>query len=493
MMDYQNNKNSKDDDSNNINNKDEKDKNDIIYTNPEISLEKIQLFNSYNIPFLRLVDNNFRNCKNYDFCKSLSSSNESSMNSNISYIEREKDEDLFFNEENITKTEPLINEDDNTINKNDSNKKNESNNKKKEKKSENAYEFLYFKGRLNVRRQKDTDKNKTEANKKKVDNETNTVKNNNMIDQYNSDSNFIKENDLKDYYFKKREKKNIFIQLNSRNGILHKKKKINNNNNNNNNTQLNNNSFNNNEEFCDINNFINNKEFLKDIKQNNLYDSCYVEIPTLQKKITFDENINNDIYNYLFNFNCFTLNVLNFYNHNISVTNVFYNIFKVGLCLHPLCYVNSFKNFSLLYNYLINTNLSLFILIRSLNILKNDKINKIIYSLIFGEQINECFLHKILSNELKDPYFYAYFFDAHKKMNINKNTNDDMEFEDIYTSSINYLLPEYNKEEEASYLNLINKYYKNMVTKILPCSKENGKGEQGEKEDKRIVSEEKKE
>ncbi|CRH00946.1 conserved Plasmodium protein, unknown function [Plasmodium relictum] len=409
-------KNNENEKSNDEEQKDRNDKKEYAF---DLSSDKLRNIHWDSVPFLTLVNDNFKSCKNFDFCKSLPSSNESSINSSLSYTENKKAEKNYYNT-------------------------------KKEKISDNNYEFLYFKGRSNEKKENNLEKNNIEETKNSSNSENINLKK--KMEKNNKDMNFIKENELEDYYFKKRTRK-IFIQLNSRNGILHKKKKKKNQNTNNCSF------FKHDEDMFEIKKLTNNSNIINEMKKNNLYDICHVEIPTLQKKITFDENVNNDIFNYLFNFNCFTLNMLNFYNGKLSITNIFYNIFKVGLYFHPLCYVNSFKNFSLLYNYIMNISLSLFILIRSLNILKNDKINKIIYSLIFDEHINAYFLHRILSNELDEPYFYNYFFDTHKKTNVNKTISDDIEFEYIYSSSIDYLLPEYNKEEENAYLNLINNYY----------------------------------
>ncbi|VWU48678.1 conserved protein, unknown function, partial [Hepatocystis sp. ex Piliocolobus tephrosceles] len=329
-------------------------------------------------------------------------------------------------------------------------------------------------------------------------NSSSTKYGSNLYDSNKSEVNIIKNSSLQNMYFRKRPKKNIYIQLNSTNGILHKKKKkyINESNSSNNESDSNsdNNSIksenekknkdnkNNNiinyltedYEIDELKKIIKNKYIFNKIKKKKkIFNQCHIEIPTLQKEITFDENINNDIYNYLFEFNLFTSNVSKYYNNSITVSKIFYHIFKVALFLHPLCYVNSFKNFTLLHNYIINTKLLLLILMRSLNILKNKKITNVVYSLIFGEYTNVQFLYTILSNDLKDPYFYSYFFETHKKINININPNNDNEYENVYCSSINNIMPLYNKQEESLYLELINMYYDQNGDYMKQCEEEN--------------------
>ncbi|SBT77733.1 conserved Plasmodium protein, unknown function [Plasmodium ovale] len=465
-----------------------------------------------NVPFLRLIDGSLKNCKNFDFCKSLSSSNESSVNSNMSYSESREGEHPEV--ETTPGGRQLVEEnacgDHVYSKKNDENSVNIKNNncKKKGKKGDNTYEFLYFRGRSNLKKEKSIDgkSNQQGYNKNGVDGEegeVDTVASAQAASRH-KDSSLIRENELNNGYFRKRRKRKIYIQLSATSGILHRKrsgkaaaeeatakeaaaeeatakeataeeatakeaaaeeatakeaaakeatakeaaaKEA---------TAV---EETNGGDPYELQRLIMDENFLKKMREGKIGEKCRVEIPTLQKKITFDENVKNDIYKYIFNFNLFTNNILKYYGHKLSIMNVYYNIFKVTLYFHPLCYVNSFKNFSLLYNFLINTTLSLFILIRSLNILKNKKINKVIYSLIFEENINIHFLHYILTNEFKDPYFYNYFFDSYKKINFDAYPKNDTEFENFYSLSIEELLPEYNKDEETVFLSLINGYY----------------------------------
>ncbi|ANQ09259.1 Uncharacterized protein PCOAH_00034930 [Plasmodium coatneyi] len=409
---------------------------------------------SNRVPFIKIFDNNLNNVKNFHFCKNLSSSNASSVNSNVSNVEMDKaataepQEEASIQAEGSIQTEVPTQEEPPT------------NTKKSGKKGDNTYEFLYFRGRKSSNKEKAAEDKPPEGGEegKDVDSEGN-AQGKVEKDGEKGDDQLIKENELKDSYFKKRKKKKIFIQMTSTNGVLHKKRRG---------KTSNGNGFSNGntngypgveDELGEAQQLMQGGAFWEEVQKNNLTHLCHVEIPTLQKKITFDDNATSDLYNYLFNFNSFTKKVLNHYQNKMSVTNVYYKIFKLGLLLHPLCYVNSFKNFSILYNYLINTTLSLFMLIRSLSILKNDKLNQIVYSLIFGEYINVQFLHRILSNELKDPYFYNSFFDPHKKINISENPTDDQEFENVYCSSIDHLLPEYNKEEEMVTLDFVKGCY----------------------------------
>ncbi|CAA9989139.1 conserved protein, unknown function [Plasmodium knowlesi strain H] len=422
---------------------------------PQEVIENIKGNN--HVPFIKIFDRNLSNVKNFHFCKSLSSSNASSVNSNLSNVEMEK----------AVKVEPQsqggsepqketpIEAEGSILAEGPTQEKSISSAKKSGKKGDNTYEFLYFRGRKSSNKEKAAENNPPQGVKegKEVESEEH-AQGEVQKDGLKRDEQFINENELKDSYFRKRKKKKIFIQMTSTNGVLHKKRRGK--------------SVNGNgsgvcpgveDELGEAQQLMEGGVFWEQVQKHNLTHLCHLEIPTLQKKITFDDNVSSDLYNYLFNFNNFTTKVLKHYQNKMSITNVYYNIFKLSLLLHPLCYVNSFKNFSILYNYLINTTLSLFILIRSLNILKNDRLNQIVYSLIFGEYINVHFLHRILCNDLNDPYFYNYFFDTNKKMNISENPTDDVEFENVYCSSIDYLLPEYNKEEEMVTLDLVKGYY----------------------------------
>ncbi|KJP88099.1 hypothetical protein AK88_02213 [Plasmodium fragile] len=428
---------------------------------PQEVIESIKGTN--RVPFIKLFDNNLKNVKNFDFCKSLSSSNASSVNSNLSNVQMGKAARAEPQQEVPTKEEVPTREGESIKGDVPTEEEPTTGTKKSSKRGDNTYEFLYFRARNSANKEKEAEDKLSDGGKegtegKDVDSEGH-AQGQVQKDGQKKEEQFIHENELKNSYFKKRKKKKIFIQMTSTNGVLHKNRR----------STTSNASANGGgggggcptveDELDEAQQLMQGGAFWEQVQKHNLTHLCHVEIPTLQKKITFDDNVNSDLYNYLFNYNSFTTRVLKHYENRMSVTNVYYNIFKVGLLLHPLCYVNSFKNFSILYNYLINTTLSLFMLIRSLNILKNEKLNQIVYSIIFGEYINVQFLYKILSNDLKDPYFYNSFFDPHKKVNVSENSTDDMEFENVYCSSIENLLPEYNKEEEMVCLDLMKGYY----------------------------------
>ncbi|GAB67365.1 hypothetical protein PCYB_113850 [Plasmodium cynomolgi strain B] len=469
---------------------------------PQEVIESIK--GSNRVPFIKLFDNNLKNVKNFDFCKSLSSSNASSVNSNVSNVEMEKkaaraepqaevpiqaevsiqvevptqaevsiqvevptQAEVSIQVEVPTQAEVPTREGEPTQEGQPTQEEPTTGTKKSGKRGDNTYEFLYFRGRRSSNKEKAAGDKPPEGGTEGKDVHSEGHPQGEMQkDSEKRDGQFIKENELKDSYFRKRKKKKIFIQMTSTNGVLHKKRrgKASNGDGSGGGNSGGSSGWNGwpggEDELGEAQQLMQGGAFWEQVQKYNLTHLCHVEIPTLQKKITFDDNVSSDLYNYLFNFNSFTTRVLKHYENKASVTNVYYNIFKLGLHLHPLCYVNSFKNFSILYNYLINTTLSLFMLIRSLSILKNEKLNKIIYSIIFGEYINVQFLHKILSNDLKDPYFYNHFFDPQKKVNMNESPTDDVEFENVYCSSIDYLLPEYNKEEEMVYLDLVNGYYR---------------------------------
>lgn len=446
------------------------------------------------IPFLKFIDReNVDKNKNFDFLKNLSSSNISSTNSSAFFNDKNnKNYDNENNEENIYIEDSKHIECQNK--KND--KKNEEANltdgkrnslkKKKEKKGTSAYDFLYFKGKNNSKKDKKGIEKKQDA------------------DQYCT--NYIKENDLKSSHFQ-RKKKKIYLQMDSSYGVLHKKKnktpksKIEENFDKNNEIKKNDGSeINKNEgndldqdnlsgcfpfswcssEINELKKLLNNNMILEKNSEQNIWDMLHLTIPILSKKITFDVNINNDIYKYIFNFSSYINKVLGYYDNNLSAINIYYQLFKLSLCLHPTCYVNSLNNFTVLYNYIINTNVSLFILIRSLDILKNKKINNIVYSLIFGEYIHVNFLHKILLNELKDPPFYNYFFDPYKKKNTitQIKSNNDIDYENVYSKSIDNLIPEYNIEEEIMFSNLIEQYFGNTSIDYLNLKMEKNKPEE---------------
>ncbi|CAD2095118.1 conserved Plasmodium protein, unknown function [Plasmodium vinckei lentum] len=463
------------------------------------------------IPFLKFIDRenkdknkNFKNNKNFDFFKNLSSSNLSSTNSSTFVNDQNsKNYDSAYNDENIYIDNPKnkenknekINGKLNKIQQNEDEQNDENNlvdtkrnslKKKKGKKGSSAYDFLYFKGKNNSK------KEKNEIEKKQDENQ-----------QY---TNYIKDNDLKSSYFQRRKKK-VYLQMDSSYGVLHKKRsktsklKVDENfdknseNKKDNSSEINKNESNDldqdnfsgcfpfswcSNEINELKKLLNNNTMLDKNSEQDIWDMLHLNIPILSKKITFDANINNDIYKYIFNFSSYTNKVLEYYGNNLSVTSMYYQLFKLGLCLHPTCYVNSFKNLTVLYNYIINTNVSLFILIRSLNILKNSKINNIVYSLIFGEHIHVNFLHKILSNELKDPPFYNYFFDPYKKKSIipQIKSNNDIDFENVYSKSIDDLIPEYNTEEERMLSNLIEQYFGNTKEDPLNLKKEENKSEE---------------
>ncbi|SCM23648.1 conserved Plasmodium protein, unknown function [Plasmodium chabaudi chabaudi] len=453
------------------------------------------------IPFLKFIDRenidknkSLKNNKNFDFFKNLSSSNLSSANSSTFVNDQNsKNYDSAYNEENI-----YIDDSKNKENKTDiqDDKLNDETNlvdtkrnrlkKKKGKKGSSAYDFLYFKGKNNSKK----DKNETE--KKQNENQEYT--------------NYIKDNDLKNSYFQRRKKK-VYLQMDSSYGVLHKKRnktsklKVEENFDKNseikkdNSSEINKNEGNDldqdnfsgcfpfswcSNEIKELKKLLNNNTMLDKNSEQDIWDMLHLNIPILSKKITFDENINNDIYKYIFNFSSYTNKVLEYYDNNLTITSMYYQLFKLGLCLHPTCYVNSFKNLTVLYNYIINTNVSLFILIRSLNILKNNKINNIVYSLIFGEQIHVNFLHKILSNELKDPPFYNYFFDPYKRKSTITpiKSNNDIDFENVYSKSIDDLIPEYNTEEERMFSNLIDQYFGNTNADSLDLKREENKSEE---------------
>ncbi|KMZ98646.1 hypothetical protein PVNG_03709 [Plasmodium vivax North Korean] len=425
---------------------------------PQEVIENIKCSN--RVPFIKLFDSNLKNVKNFDFCKSLSSSNASSVNSNVSNVEVER----------AARGEQPNGEESPPQGETQTQGEATSDAKKPPKRGDNTYEFLYFRGRKSSNKEKAAEDKPPEGGEdakdaRDADGEGH-AQGEVQKDGEKRDGQFIKENELKDSYFRKRKKKKIFIQMTSMNGVLHKKGR----------GKASsggsgypgcNGGYNGGGSGCpggedelgEAQRLMRGGAFWEEVQRHKLTHLCHVQIPTLQKKITFDDNVSSDLYNYLFNFNSFTKKVLHHYENKMSVTNVYYHIFKLGLLFHPLCYVNSFRNFSILYNYLINTTLSLFMLMRSLTILKNEKLNQIVYAVIFGEYINVHFLLKILTNDLKEPYFYHQFFDPHKKVNVSESPSDDLEFENVYCSSIEHLLPEYNKEEELVCLDLVNGYY----------------------------------
>ncbi|SBT38934.1 hypothetical protein POVWA2_036770 [Plasmodium ovale wallikeri] len=185
-----------------------------------------------NVPFLRLIDGSLKNCKNFDFCKSLSSSNESSVNSNMSYSESREGEHPEV--ETTPGGRQLVEEnacgDHVYSKKNDENSVNIKNNncKKKGKKGDNTYEFLYFRGRSNLKKEKSIDgkSNQQGYNKNGVDGEegeVDTVASAQAASRH-KDSSLIRENELNNGYFRKRRKRKIYIQLSATSGILHRKR-----------------------------------------------------------------------------------------------------------------------------------------------------------------------------------------------------------------------------------------------------------------------------